>query len=328
MALDWLAAVADGSPEQEYRAALAGFQADPAGWTWEAMSSSLRARRAQEALRYYDLRDTTTLWVREWRAWDDRAMAAFHMLGRFEEELPLARKARAEAPSNLGHLLREGGVLAAMGRTDDVERLIAESYGFEDPFAPGSLMNAVWYEQSCHASPAEARATAERLITWIQGLPDERRQSIQAANLMGWALAGLDRFGDLRNLYLARAREPEKWPVAGWGSGQVREAYRVLAMDASVALGDTAGALTMVQELQTPTSSRAQLLDGDRDTRAWRFRRESSIMAGLGRKAEAVALIREWLNHGGRFDEDAALDGSWRSLHDYPPFQELVRIKG
>jgi hypothetical protein len=48
----------------------------------------------------------------------------------------------------------------------------------------------------------------------------------------------------------------------------------------------------------------------------------------LGRKAEAVAALRDYLNRGGRYElgwHATALE--LRALRDYPPFIALVALK-
>ena len=311
---------------------MALFEADPdADFAADlAVQSSMLAQRPEAALRYYAMGDTTTAWGREWRWGDNMAINALHMLGRFEEELALARKARAEDPSDYGHLAREARALTALGRTEELEQSIAEGYALESPpTAPGQLMRDIAKDLRHHGRGAESKAMAERQLTWIEGLSDERRHDRTAADLMGDALDVLGRHAELRDLHLARVREPEKWPRAGWTDAQLRELYTVSAMVSSVRLGDTVGALTMIEELRTPTSARALVLYEAPAGRAFSLEWAAVLMAGLDRKAEAVALIREWLNHGGRlYEPDEALLPRWESLRDYPPFQELMRLKG
>jgi hypothetical protein len=52
------------------------------------------------------------------------------------------------------------------------------------------------------------------------------------------------------------------------------------------------------------------------------------ILALLGRRDEAVAWLRQALNHGWRLVPDEALQWYWEPIRDYPPFQELVRVRG
>jgi hypothetical protein len=94
---------------------------------------------------------------RVWQPWDDQAAQAYHMLGRFEEELALARAAKAREPRYYLHWAREVGALAALGRIDEIERIITESHGLETPGAPVSLMNTAAVELSLHGRPEEAR---------------------------------------------------------------------------------------------------------------------------------------------------------------------------
>ena len=117
------------------RATLALVSADPT-WGYFAMLAFVNSRRATEALRHHARRDTTTVLDREWQAWDAVAADAYHMLGRFEEELALARDAKAREPRYDGHWTREVSALAALGRTAEEPKITVTS---GRPPAEGSL---------------------------------------------------------------------------------------------------------------------------------------------------------------------------------------------
>ena len=53
----------------------------------------------------------------------------------------------------------------------------------------------------------------------------------------------------------------------------------------------------------------------------------AQLLALLGRKAEAVAMLREALNGGWRLMSNEPLWWYWAPIKDYPPFQELVKLK-
>jgi hypothetical protein len=61
--------------------------------------------------------------------------------------------------------------------------------------------------------------------------------------------------------------------------------------------------------------------------RAGLLYRAASILSLLGRKEEAVTTLRECLLVGGIFEPDEPLYWFWAPLRDYPPFQELMKLK-
>jgi tetratricopeptide (TPR) repeat protein len=303
------------SPEEEYRASIALFQAG-SGWTFDAMMSSVRANRPEEALRYWARRDTSTVWVREWQAWDFWAARAFHALGRFTEEVALARAARDREPRARGHWEREARALAALGRTEELEQLINASYNLEDPLAPGYLMGRAAQELQDHGYPESAQTLFARALAWVETLPPESQLDADMRNLARNALRGLGRYDEVRRRYALEGRDPR----TGLG-------LRALGMRDAIRSGDTTGALAMVDSLRSASTDVLRAVwpgspEGDRTYYG------AQILALLGRRDEAVAWLRQALNAGRRLEPDEALQWYWEPIRDYPPFQELVRVKG
>jgi hypothetical protein len=90
-----------------------------------------------------------------------------------------------------------------------------------------------------------------------------------------------------------------------------------------VLAGDTAGAMALVEA----DRSRATVPGMAMTTRANLLYRAASLLSLLGRKEEAVVMLRESLASGGSIDGDQPLLWFWAPLRDYPPFQELVKLK-
>lgn len=55
--------------------------------------------------------------------------------------------------------------------------------------------------------------------------------------------------------------------------------------------------------------------------------RAAVLLASLGKRDEAVAMLREALNHGHRVGSDERLLHFWDRIRGYPPFEELVRLR-
>jgi hypothetical protein len=100
---------------------------------------------------------------------------------------------------------------------------------------------------------------------------------------------------------------------------------RILGARDRVLVGDTGGAMALADSARTqPLTAFAGV--------AWTFSGQpryyaAHILALLGRKDEAVATLREALNGGWRLVPDEELQWHWAPIRDYPPFQELVKLK-
>ncbi len=299
------------SPEDEYRAAMALLRAD-SGFAAFAMNSCRRTNRPEEALRLHALRDTSTLWGREWTGWEATAASAYHALGRFEEEAALARATRTGAERVFGNLQREARAVAAMGRMEELEQLITESYSFENPLRPGYTMNAAALELRIHGFLESARSLSERQLAWIETLPPETQMSVTVSNWMRVAL---------------RVQGRHEEVVARYAMEELGVVGRALAARSAILTGDTTEALGAMDALQRAPADSLQSL-GWALAEASRRYYVAQIFSMLGRRDEAVAWLRSALNVGGRFGPDEALQWYWEPIGDYPPFQELVRPKG
>ncbi|HSW29681.1 MAG TPA: serine/threonine-protein kinase [Longimicrobiales bacterium] len=302
-----------GPPEEEVRTVRALFSAEPGVGAVQALFVLVRARRPLEALEYYALRDTTTALGRDWQSWDTQAGLAYHMLGRFEEELALARAAKAREPRYYNHWVREVSAMAAMGRTGEIDRIVTESYGLETQGAPARLMNTAATELSLHGRTEEARDFAERTLAGLDQWPDSIQATNSAKDIRRNALRVLGRHEEVVRIYEEQSR------TASPGGLQ----YRILGMRDRILMGDTVGALALVDSARTQpltafvgwTHKGTPLYYG------------AHILSLLGRRDEAVALLREALNQGHRLGSDEPLQWYWAPIKDYPPFQELVKLK-
>ena len=66
---------------------------------------------------------------------------------------------------------------------------------------------------------------------------------------------------------------------------------------------------------------------GSREPNAGLLAAFKEALAALGRKDDALALWREALNNGYRMGADTGLGKIWAPHKDYPPFQELMKLK-
>jgi len=292
------------SPEEEYRAVTEVLRRDSGQvWIYFTMRAACRANHQSEALRYYRRRDSTSAMSREWQAWYTYPAAAMHVLGRYADELALAREARARQPDYYAHAAAEARALIGLGRLADVEELLTGSRALPALGAPGRLMHDVALELNAHGRREEARQMWNRALAWHAAQPSgsagERGILLNVA---------------LEHYYLGQydaARQAFATLLARFPDSRI---YRAGAAYVAARTGDTEPALRTASALQADTSVN--------DNHAAR------ILALLGRKDEAVAALRQFLNRGGRY-----VLGGWHSvpefdgLRDYPPFIALVALK-
>ncbi|HSW27916.1 MAG TPA: serine/threonine-protein kinase [Longimicrobiales bacterium] len=312
LTLNWVQGYV-GSPESRYRAALALYEAD-AGWAFEASQAALNDRRPEEALRYYALRDTATAFGAEWQAWDNVAGQAYHMRGRFEEELALARAAKAREPTAIQHWGREVSALAALGRADEIERIVNESYRLETRGAPEQLSNSAALELSRHGFAEPARTFAQRAVAGVNQWPDSAREASGGRNILR---ASLKVLGDYEAVWQSYDDDSRRRGAQGLGLRILGARYRIL-------MGDTTGVLALVDSART--LSLAAFVG------TWTIHGQpryygAQLLSLLGRQAEAVAMLRDALNGGWRLVPDEPLYWYWAPIKDYPPFQELMKLK-
>jgi thioredoxin-like negative regulator of GroEL len=292
------------SPEDEWRAATAAFQVDSQAFAYLALYAAERTNHLSQATRFYHLRDTSSSWGRDWQAWYSVEAAALHGLGRYDQELALAREARTRDPGNSDHAFTEARALLALGRMAELEQVLTASRALPDYRAPGTLMHRVAAELLEHRTKAEYQRMFERALAWNQALPADRRQDRQVRQEMAVENYYLGRYAEAARLFADLGREFPDEPL------YVNSAARIAASQ-----GDTAAALRRIEELRADTLRNNGL-------------EVSRIFALLGRKVEAVAALRDYLNHGGRYDLGwHATDLELIALRDYPPFIALVALK-
>ena len=246
------------------------------------------------------------------RSWGFSALAlALHLLGEYEEELRIARRAREIYPDIISLRGSEARALVALGRLDDVEILIDETLAASGSFGtPAGVMSYASVALRVHVGREEAIEMAERAVAW-------RREKLEGKTVaddwwghyyMADDLYAADRWQEARGLLLQLAPErPEDLEVRG-------------------CLG------VLAARLGNHDEARATLEDLRRLDDPYLFGRNTywaaCIAAQLGERERAVELIRQALSQGFRVDMQLHTDIDLEPLHGYPPFEELRRPKG
>jgi tetratricopeptide (TPR) repeat protein len=236
----------------------------------------------------------------------DTLCIALHMLGQHERELEEARAALAKFPNVPDLVFDEAHALAALGRVEEVGRLVEENFrGIEVQKIKLAVEASV--ELRAHGHPKAALDVAQRLA-------DELRPNPSRDGFTRWYLATLmmlaERPDDALAVYAQLASEyPDNIVFVGTlGAMAARVGDRQAALDISRRLG----------ELDTDYHL---FLGVDHFVQSW-------IAAGLGEREVAVEHLHAALLDGYPFHLTLHRNPFLVPLWGFEPFEELIRPKG
>ena len=152
-------------------------------------------------------------------------------------------------------------------------------------------------------------------MSGLEQWPDSIRALRNTKDILRNALSVLGRHDEVVRIYEEQSR------TARTGGLQ----YRILGMKHRVVLGDTVGALALVDSARTQPLTAYMSISWA--TKGVPLYHAAGILSLLGHKDEAVATLREALNNGWRLGAYEPLYWYWAPIKDYPPFQELVKLK-
>jgi tetratricopeptide (TPR) repeat protein len=270
---------------------------------WIAISLN-KARQAREAL---ESLDPATEPMRGWFPYWNQLTWSYYMLGEYDNQLAAARRAREFYPTSMAALLLEAEAHAAIGRENDIERLVEEGKSLQ-PAAGlnlGGLMTNTATILAARGHERAARRLLDQALEWLDLQPREVKLSNDHRSLVAWTL-----YSDGR------------WPEA-------RRAYRRLVKDFSEDL--TYRGRLAVASARDGDTDEAELiatwLGGDTGPYVfgtntyWR----GHIAAALGRNADAVRLLREAVAEGMLLPRLFQVDLNLAELRQDPAFQEFVK---
>jgi len=271
---------------------------------------ALHNNRPQEAVDALLTLDPERGPMRGWRPYFEQLIEAWSALGEKERALEAARQYRDVYGDDAATLANEAAVLAALERVEEANALLDEmSSMLEDGLLQGGMMLGIALDQRRLGHSDAARSTVDRAIRWFDARPPATKSSAAWRWSYAWALYVADRPDEAYRVATSLAEEaPEEFQ------------YRGLAAVLAACRGDRGEALAVSQwlaELDRP------YLKGNHTM--WR----SMIAGALGDGESAVALFRRASAQGAGYP--SPWDFGWiafESVHDYPPFRELVRPKG
>jgi TolB-like protein/tetratricopeptide (TPR) repeat protein len=308
--LEYLDANGRGDRAGALAAARSGVALVPYGTLRYALVGGLiAANRPREALESLaDLRAHLPLgaaWSFVWQA----ETQALHMLGQHDRELAAARRARASVAGQLFAMTYEGRALAALDRVEDLRSLVGEIVvAPEQPgLTPGDALFVLAQEARAHGHLDASLEIARRALAWLNQQPQVETSAAERVLR-----------GEL--LYLQGDWQQAGAVFAALAADSI-EVVEALGHQGTTAarVGDADRARAFAEQLATLPTQRS-----GPDATAWRAR----IAAALGRRDEAVRLLRQAFTEGLGYGIWLHCDPDFASLHGFEPFDEVVRPVG
>jgi len=241
--------------------------------------------------------------------WDTDTQA-LHMLGEHRREVRDAREGRSRFPDGIQPLWYEIRALAALGRIEELNRLLDESLHLRwvPGLTPGLIMVQAAEEFEVHGFPEEADEVLSRFPRWYDSLDPEQRMRPDVRVQLGRAHYLAGRLDAARAVFSEiRSAAPENpIPLRYLGTIAARAGDRETALARSRELADLDGDYLFGQQ----TLGRA------------------AIAARLGENQEALALLRRSVSEGVMFGTRLHADPDLVLLRDYGPYQEFMRPEG
>ncbi|MDI6698069.1 MAG: protein kinase [Candidatus Saccharicenans sp.] len=274
---------------------------------------ALGINRPKETVKTYawmDSQDPKAHFTRRTGAWWFGVLAeAHHMLGEYRKEIEVAKQGRKYYPKDLTFTRIEARALAALGKADEVKRVVEGCLSVDAPSGtPGGVMMEAAREYYAHGHKAEGQKMAAAAIEWAESRPEAERKTKAHQEFYADALYFAGRWDEAGRIFESLAAgDPENIDYQGYlGTLAARR-------------GDRERARRVFEELGKLERS---FLLGDH---LWWQARITSL---FGDKEQAVGLLREAFNQGLSYGVYLHREIDLESLWDYPPFKELLRPKG
>jgi tetratricopeptide (TPR) repeat protein len=251
---------------------------------------------------------------------------ALHALNEHEEELKEAQRGRGVYPHLLNLRAYEARALVALGRIDDMEKLIEEmltmsTHAYPAGFllrkgTPGYVMLAAAEELRAHGHREASLKMAVRAVEWYRSRIGEEAREEDTRSGLGNALYQAQRWREANKIFAALAAENPR-----------NVTYKGILGSLSAREGDRVKAIRITEELRGMEPLHLSCF------------RSARILSLLGDSARALALLREAVavGFGGTNEPDLDMYGygfiyrhcmDLEPLRGYPPFEELIKPKG
>lgn len=174
--------------------------------------------RYEEVIALYKKRDTSAN-TRDWRPWDYNVMFALHSLGRYDESIALGRDIEKLRGFDYYSANLQLYPLAATGRFDEVENLLARINLLKPGTVTyGNSLAIVGWEYLAHGYPQQAKDIFRRRVAWYKALEPDQQKTYALAMANAEFVAG--NLAESRARYEAYLRDnPDNlsgWSGLGW----------------------------------------------------------------------------------------------------------------
>jgi tetratricopeptide (TPR) repeat protein len=272
----------------------------------EVALNALRINRPAESKQLLEQLDRQHGLLKQWDNYWFYLSHAYHMLGDYTGELEVARQGLQRLPGDGNLKWVEARALAALGRIDDVKALLGAMRS-QNPEGLGRVSLEVALELRAHGHRDAYREILDEPIAWYLS---QRHAVYRSRAVLADMLYVAERWGDAQRLYQQLAKEhpdPDTlWHLTQLGCLAARR-------------GDRQTALSINEQLRTPLSAFRE---------SEQTYERAKIAALLGDREQAVRLLYQSYEEGSNFGIFGHGEIDFESLHDYPPFQELIRPKG
>ncbi len=310
--LDWTKVALQGKTEDCYRIWLKAEEIAPRDAIVRYMvgAYAVRTNRPERALVAFTKYGMPEAWhdfmPGVW--WHRYLSYAYHMLGNYKKELKSVRSVLQYYPNVLSLRTYEVRALAAMGKVEDINKVIDESIPVRSVLGTaGGVMREAGLHLRLHGYREASFQVLERAVDWYKSRPDEELGTQTQQSGLADALYKAERSEEAEAIYEALHEDfPEDVDYLGYlGALAARTGRSGKALEISEQLGDI---------------SRPYIFG--RNT-FWRAR----IAVLLGEKENALRLLREALEQGVYY-WSLYIDMDLEPLRDDKDFQELIKPKG
>ena len=319
--LAWVLAICRGDRAEAFRASRAMVSVAPASEALYLVAEDAMAlNRPREAVNALTALGPDRGFTRGWWIYWDDLTGALHMLGDHRSELKQALEGIRRFPHNLQILTTQVRALAALGRTEDVGRLLAASVNFspELGLTSADAMMIAAAELRAHGYPAAADTALGLARNWLAGRSPAESESDAHRYCVALVAYAAGRLDDARREFERLVARGSRWTAATAGDAPDQMDYLGYLGAIAARQGDRGRALRVDSTL---AGLKRPYLFGQHTM--WRAR----IHALLGERERAIALLWEALGQGYPHFHGLHTDLAFASLRDYPPFEELVKPK-
>jgi serine/threonine protein kinase/tetratricopeptide (TPR) repeat protein len=272
---------------------------------------ALRNNNPQETVKLFTKKEPSEyIYGHEARAWQFGVLAkAHHMLGNYQLELEEIRQAQENYPGRLELQVDKVRALAALGRIDEVKKVIEESLNLESRTGTaGDVMLEAAQELRAHGYLNEGQEIANRAVDWYNRRTIDEAKSGADRSDLGFALYLAEEWEKAKALFKELAK---KYPD--------NIEYKSFLGRLAAREGDRKEALKISEELRQ--IKRPYVFGYHTYCRA-------CIASLLGEREQAVELLKEAFAQGYAHGVYLHRDMDLEALRKYPPFQELLWPKG